>query len=133
MNQKTGQTKIGEVNEVNFGAEVTESVLPVLVVFEAPWSEACNAVKTLIEELAEACKDFARVVRVNADMNPGLDIWFGIEYLPTLLCFVKGNECARMVGISDKEQILVKVKECIAEAGGKDEDSSPSAQEIGKK
>lgn len=52
----------------------------------------------------------ARVVWANADANLGLSLWFEVMNLPTLLYFVKGQVCARIVGMSSKENILLQIE-----------------------
>ena len=94
----------------DFKAEVLESKLPVLVEFWAPWSRPCQVLDSVLQELATACVGKVKVVKVNADDSLDLSLWYDIQSVPTLLCFVEGNPCLRILGTASKEAILAKLK-----------------------
>lgn len=102
--------KIQEVSEANFEVEVLSSSLPVWVAFGALWSFPCQAMDSLLSDLAFLCMGRARVVWANADANLGLSLWFEVMNLPTLLYFVEGQVRARIVGMSSKENILLQIE-----------------------
>lgn len=108
--QHSVAAEIPEVNEANFGEKVLSSRLPVWVVFEAYWSTPCQLLDQLLGEIKSLCGSGACVVRVDADANPGLGIWYEVAHLPTLLWFVKGEVCERIVGISEKTELFAKIK-----------------------
>lgn len=94
----------------DFKAEVLESNQPVLVEFWAPWSRPCQVFDSVLRELAGACAGMVKVVKVNADDSLDLSLWYEIQSVPTLLCFVRGNPCLRIVGTATKEAILAKLQ-----------------------
>lgn len=100
------------VPEVNFKAEVLESKQPVLVAFWAPWSRHCQGCVAMLPELARALAGKVKVVKVNADDSLDLSLWYDIRLVPTLLYFVAGNPCVRIVGAATKEAILAKLNPC---------------------
>ncbi len=93
----------------DFKAQVLEAEQPVLVEFWAPWSRPCQVLDSVLLELASACAGKLRVVKVNADDSLDLSLWYDIQSVPTLLCFVRGNPCLRIVGTASKEAILAKL------------------------
>jgi len=93
----------------DFKAEVWESNQPVLVEFWAPWSRPCQVFDSVLRELASACAGKVKVVKVNADDSLDLSLWYDIQSVPTLLYFVRGNPCLRIVGTATKEAILAKL------------------------
>ena len=95
-----------EVGKASFNAEVLRSERPVLVVFWAPWSPACRAAEPALNEVRRELSGRIRFARINADDNPHLSLWYGIQSLPTLLYFVHGAVQARIVGAASKEAIL---------------------------
>lgn len=93
----------------DFKAEVLESQQPVLVEFWAPWSRPCQAFDPVLHELASAWDGKVKVVKVNADDSLDLSLWYDIQSVPTLLYFVRGTSCLRIVGTATKEAILAKL------------------------
>ena len=99
-----------EINESDFEMEVLKSKQPVLVSFWAVWSKPCRRRGPVLEEVAAACHGRAKVVTVNADDNPRLGLSYWIQSIPTLLCFVNGQERERIVGLASKEAIFSALK-----------------------
>ena len=109
-NMNTQNGALLTISAEDFKAEVLESNLPVLVEFWAPWSRPCQILDSVLRELAGACAGKFKVVKVNADDSLDLSLWYEIQSVPTLLCFVRGNPCLRIVGTATKEAILAKLK-----------------------
>jgi thioredoxin 1 len=110
MNQDQPTSAITEVSQANFEAEVLKATLPVIVAFCAPWSRPCQILDSVLEEVRLACAETAKVVRVNADDNPDLGLWYEIESIPTLIWFVHGTPRARVVGTASKQAVLSKLE-----------------------
>jgi thioredoxin 1 len=108
MNEDQYKTPTAEISEANFEAEVLRSKQPVLVEFWAPWSRPCQVLDLVLDELAATSAVSVRIVRVDADNNLNLSLWYEIQSIPTLLYFVDGNVRARVVGTASKEAILAK-------------------------
>jgi thioredoxin 1 len=94
----------------DFKAEVLESTQPVLVEFWTPWSRPCQVLDSVLQELAVVCAGKVKVVNVNADDSLDLSLWYEIQSIPTLVYFVRGNPCLRIVGTATKEAILAKLE-----------------------
>ena len=94
----------------DFKSEVLESRQPVLVEFWTPWSRPCQVLDSVLQELASTCGAEVKVVKVNADDNLDLSLWYDIQSVPTLIYFVEGKPCLRIVGTATKEAILAKLK-----------------------
>lgn len=108
INENTAQ--MAHLSETSFETEVLQSKLPVLVVFETPWSQPCQTLDPVVQELARACAGKARVVKVNADDCLGLSLCYEIQSIPTLVYFVQGKPVVRVVGTATKDAILAKLK-----------------------
>ena len=108
MNTQNGGLLV--IPAVDFKAEVLESKQPVLVEFWAPWSRPCQIFDSVLQELSSACVGKVKVVKVNADDSLDLSLWYDIQSVPTLLYFVRGNPCLRILGTATKEAILAKLK-----------------------
>jgi thioredoxin 1 len=108
-NMNTQNEALIAVAAKDFKAEVLESTQPVLVEFWAPWSQPCQVFDSVLQELAGVCAGKVKVVKVNADDSLGLCLCYEIQSVPTLVYFVRGNPCLRIVGTATKEAILAKL------------------------
>jgi thioredoxin-like negative regulator of GroEL len=111
MSDENNNVRCPEVGEGNFDSEVLRSKQPALVVFGAPWSKPCQIVQSVLSELDIECAGKVRIFQVNVDDDPYLGIWYAIESIPTLLGFVAGKVCFRIIGTASKQAILSKFKE----------------------
>lgn len=93
-----------------FRTEVLESEQPVLVEFWTSWSRPCQVFDSVLQELAREWSGKIKIVKVNADGSLDLSLWYEIQSIPTLIYFVKGKPCVRIVGTASKEAILEKLQ-----------------------
>jgi thioredoxin-like negative regulator of GroEL len=110
MNANQVNAPTVEVGEANFEPEVLTAKEPVLVAFRAPWSQPCHSFEVALNQVAKTCKRRAKIVRINADDNPDLSLWYEIQSIPTLLYFVGGSIRAKLVGAANKKTILTKLR-----------------------
>ena len=82
----------------NFDAEVTNSNVPVLVDFWAPWCGPCQMLGPVIEEIAEEYDGKAKVCKVNVDEESELASKNAIVSIPTVIIFNNGKAAERIVG-----------------------------------
>ena len=110
MTAEHARRTIADVGEADFESEVLRSNQPVLVAFWAPWSRPCHILDPALDEVAAVCAGRVKVVKVNADDNPELSIWFDVQSIPTLLFFVAGHFSARIVGTASKAAIISRLE-----------------------
>jgi len=110
MNTSPDKAPTVHVGEASFESEVLKSELPVLAAFWAPWSRPCHVLDAVLDEVATACVGSMKIVKVNADDNPDLSLWYEIQSIPTLLVFVDGTLRSRVVGTASKEAILSRLQ-----------------------
>jgi thioredoxin 1 len=106
MNHKPTNTSLRFVGEANFNSHVSQSKGAFLVAFWAPWSKPCQVIDPVLLEVAQTCAGKIEVVKVNADDNPNLSMWFGVQNIPTLLHFEAGQLRGQLVGTVSKDAIL---------------------------
>jgi thioredoxin 1 len=99
-----------EVTETNFETEVLKSSQPVLVGFATGWNLPSMTLDGVLSEIARESIDYLKVAHVQLDHSPNLGLWFGIRCIPTMLCFVDGEERVGIFGITSKEVILSQLK-----------------------
>jgi thioredoxin 1 len=122
MNENQKKVPAIELGAAGFESEVLGSRLPVMVEFWAPWSRPCRILDSALNEAAISCAGRVKVVKVNADDNPDLSLWYGVQSIPTLLYFDAGGLRARLVGTVSKQAILSKLQ---AVSPGGDANSPP--------
>lgn len=98
-------------NDENFDEEVLRAEKPVLVDFYAEWCGPCKMMAPVIDELAEEMKDSHVIGKVNVDEAPGTAGKYGVQSIPTLIFFKKGEEVDRVVGFQSKEALKAKMAE----------------------
>src|SRR5258706_6000737 len=93
------------VGEGDFESAVLKSSMPVLVLFCAPWSKPCQVISPVLAEVATTCAGHIEVMKVDADDNPHLSLWYGVQSIPTLLFFAAGTPREKLVGTASGEAI----------------------------
>jgi thioredoxin 1 len=92
------------LNDANFGDEVLESNVPVLVDFWAPWCGPCQMMGPVVEELANEYADKGiKIGKLNVDENHSTAGSYGVMSIPTFLVFKNGEVVDQTVGGVGKE------------------------------
>jgi thioredoxin 1 len=116
MNANPNKAPALEVGEGSFEAEVLKSKQPVLVEFWAPWSRPCQVIESVLDDVVTACGGELKLAKVNADDNPDLSLWYDVQSIPTLICFVDGQARAKVVGTASKAALLARLEPFIGKA-----------------
>ena len=94
-----------EINDSNFKSEVTDSAIPVLVDFWAPWCGPCRTIAPTLEELAKEYDGKVKIVKINVDDSPNTAGEYGVRSIPTLILFKDGKVFDQTVGAQSKENL----------------------------
>jgi thioredoxin 1 len=97
------------VTDESFGEVVTDSSLPVLVDFWAPWCGPCRMVAPVVEDLARLYDGRAVIAKMNTDENVQMASQLGIMGIPTLVLFKDGQEVDRVVGYAPQRVLEEKL------------------------
>ncbi len=98
-------TNIVTLTEANFGAEVANSPVPVLVDFWAEWCGPCKMIAPVLDELASEFDSKAKIGKVNIDEFQGLAAKYRVRAIPTLLIFKGGEVIDQVVGAKSKRDL----------------------------
>jgi thioredoxin 2 len=85
-------------SETAFTALTTESSLPVLVDFWAPWCGPCKMVAPEISKVAAEGAGVFIIAKLNTEQVPSVAARFRITAIPTMAVFKGGVEVARQQG-----------------------------------
>jgi thioredoxin 1 len=105
------------ITDQNFGAEVLQSDVPVLVDFWASWCGPCNAIAPIVEELSTEYEGRVKVGKVDVDANPTTPGMFGVMSIPTLMVFKGGKAAERIVGYKPKAALKARLDAVLATGG----------------
>lgn len=94
-----------ETDDKNFETDVTNSDIPVLVDFWAPWCAPCRALGPTLDKVAQAFQGRVSVVKVNTDENQGLAERFSIRAIPTMMVFKGGEPVEHLMGAHSEGSI----------------------------
>ncbi len=71
---------------------------PTLVVFETAECEPCRALRPLLDDLAREFRNRVQILRVTDAGQGWLAARYHLVFVPTLLFYRDGRECARIAG-----------------------------------
>jgi len=126
-----------DVGESNFDAAVLERshALPVVVDFWAEWCAPCRQLGPILEREASKRAGRLELVKLDVDANPTLARTYGVQGIPAVKAFHKGQVIAEFVGAQPAaavarflDSLLPSEAELLAEKG--DEESLRRALEL---
>jgi thioredoxin 1 len=97
------------VTDETFATEVLGSDVPVLVDFWAEWCPPCHRIAPVLEDLAVEYEGRARIVKLDADVNPLTPMKYGVMSMPTLSMFRNGEVVSQVVGARSKTQLRAQI------------------------
>ena len=97
------------VNESDFQTEVLNADQPVLVDFTATWCQPCKMIDPIVKQLAQEWDGKVKVVKLDADENPGVLMQYGVLGIPTIMLFKAGEVKERVTGYQPKDKLVAKV------------------------
>ena len=100
---------VAELTDLNFEEQVTNSKLPVIVDFYAPWCGPCRMTAPVIDKLSKDYDGKLLFYKLNVDENPQTATKYRIMSIPTLLFFKDGDKVDQVVGAVPEGQLRPKI------------------------
>ena len=101
--------KITELDSSNFEPVVTQSSVPIVVDFWAPWCGPCKAIAPILEDLANEQGDAVKICKVNVETNNEIASKYDIRAIPTILIFKDGAVADTVVGLTSLDDLKAKL------------------------
>lgn len=103
------QANIISVSDATFDTRVLGADGPVLVKFEADWCGPCQAMKPMINDLAEEFGDQLTIATLDIDQNNQTPYRYGVRGVPTVILFDKGKIVGQKVGLPRKADLAALI------------------------
>jgi len=111
---------IKDVSTKEFVPEVVRASLeqPILVDFWAPWCGPCKQLAPVLEKAVAATGGKVKLVKVNIDDNQQLAAQMGIQSIPAVYAFYKGQPVDGFLGVQPESAIKAFLDKLIKVSGG---------------
>jgi thioredoxin 2 len=93
------------LTSANFNKHISNSDVPVVVDFWAPWCGPCQTMAPAFAQAAQQLEPNYRLAKVDTEAEQALGAQYGIRSIPTIAVFKNGQEIARQAGAMGVEDI----------------------------
>lgn len=90
---------------------------PVLVDFWAPWCGPCKQLTPVIEKVIKAAGGKVKLVKINIDEHPQIPGQLGIQSIPAVIAFQRGQPIDGFMGALPESQIKVFIEKLVGPMG----------------
>ncbi len=101
---------------------------PVLVDFWAPWCGPCKQLTPVIEKVVKGAGGKVKLVKMNIDDHPQIAGQLGIQSIPAVIAFQKGQPVDGFMGALPESQIKGFIERLVGPLGSGDEELLAEAE-----
>lgn len=91
--------------------DLIQSERPVLIDFYADWCGPCKAFAPQLAQFKHEMGDKVRVVKIDVDRNPEIAGKLGVQSIPTIMIYQRGEQKYRQAGARPISELRAKVEE----------------------
>lgn len=106
-------SEVIHLNKESFQQAVANADKPVLVDFWASWCGPCKMLAPVLEDIAQNLDDQVVIAKVNVDEERELAESYKIMSIPTMYIFKDNKVVDRLIGFTNKENIINTIKKHI--------------------
>lgn len=88
-----------QFNDQNFETEINQSDKPILVDFFATWCNPCSVLGPILEKIEKEANGEFVLAEIDVDESPSTCQKFGINVMPTVVLFKKGQPVSGFTGL----------------------------------
>ncbi|MCL3780817.1 thioredoxin [Prolixibacteraceae bacterium JC049] len=86
---------------------------PVLVDFYANWCAPCKMMTPILQQVSQEIGDAGKIIKIDVDSNPEAAAQYGVQSIPTLILFKKGEIVWRGTGVKQTDYLKKLMEEHI--------------------
>src|ERR1700684_449042 len=107
--------KVKDVTTASFKADVllASTKQPVLVDFWAPWCGPCKQLAPVLEKAVADAKGKVTLVKMNIDEHPQIPGQLGIQSIPAVIAFDKGQPLDGFMGALPESQVRAVIERLV--------------------
>src|ERR1700722_3028106 len=111
---------VKDVTAASFGQDVIAASArqPVLVDFWAPWCGPCKQLAPALEKAVADSKGKVKLVKMNIDDHPQIPGQLGIQSIPAVIAFEKGQPIDGFMGALPESQVRGFIERLVGPLGG---------------
>src|SRR3978361_1911133 len=122
--------KVKDVTTTSFKADVLAASTrqPVLVDFWAPWWGPCKQLAPVLEKAVADSKGKVTLVKMNIDDHPQIAGQLGIQSIPAVIAFERGQPVDGFMGALPESQVRGFIERLVGPLGAETEELLPQAE-----
>jgi len=102
--------KITTLTSATFAEFTNNPSVPVLIDFWAQWCGPCKALGPVLDQIAEELGDTVKIGKFDIDTDIPFAKANGIQSIPALYIYKKGERVETSIGLTSKENIIALIK-----------------------